>query len=202
MQSVHRLMSAAALALLSASAFATTTVYTDSASFLSQIAPGGYTESFNGLDNSHSASFSNGTFAYTLSSPGDIYFSGTYVSNSLPSEPLTITFTSGNVKAVGANFFITDFGDNFFSTAMTVTLDDGTTRTFTPGSESAGYRGFVSDSFITSLTISAAPESFYSSLDNLTVGTTVAVPAVPEPGTWALMGLGLAGIAFAARRKA
>jgi PEP-CTERM motif len=43
--------------------------------------------------------------------------------------------------------------------------------------------------------MSSEPKDFYYALVNLQV------VAVPEPGTWALMGLGLAGVAVAARRR-
>jgi hypothetical protein len=35
--------------------------------------------------------------------------------------------------------------------------------------------------------------------DDITFGSDV--PAIPEPGTYALMALGLAGVGFAARRR-
>jgi len=49
---------------------------------------------------------------------------------------------------------------------------------------------------ITSLVVGAPGTGLYSGLDNLTVGV------VPEPGTYAMMALGLAAIGgFAARRR-
>lgn len=204
MLSAHRLISAATLALLSASSFATTVVYTSSAAFLPSLASGSYTESFTGVDPSSPAAFAGGAFAYTIASPVDLYSAGSFIETNLPNAALTISFTSGNVKAVGANFFAVNLDDTFQSVAMTVTLSDGTAVSFTPSTQSTGYRGFTSDLVITSLVISAPGASLYAALDNLTVGTTpvVTVPAVPEPTTWALMGLGLAGLAVARRRKA
>jgi hypothetical protein len=196
MQSVHRFLSATALALVSASSFAATTVYTSSASFLSDVAAGSYTNTFDGLLSDPPTTFASGGFAYTISSPQGLYGSGDFLGVNQENEALTITFTSGNVKAVGANFFATDISDAFQAVSMTITLSDSTVVSFAPTSFSGSYRGFISDLAITSLVISSSGESLYSGLDNLTVG------AVPEPTTWALMALGLAGIVAAGRRKA
>lgn len=199
MQSAHRFLSAAALALLSASAFAQSTVYTSSASFLSHVAAGAYTNNFDGLPSDPPTSFSGGAFAYNFSAPNDIYGSGDFLGTSQIDEALTINFTSGNVTAVGANFFATNISDAFQSVSMTIGLSDGTSVTFTPADLSNSYRGFTSTVAISSLVISAPGQSLYAGLDNLTVGS---VTAVPEPTTWALMGLGLAAIGVVARRKA
>lgn len=40
----------------------------------------------------------------------------------------------------------------------------------------------------------------YLSIDGIAVAAGGTTPAIPEPGTWALMGLGLIGLAFAKRR--
>jgi len=201
MQSAHRLLSAAVLLALAAPAFAATTTYTSSATFLAQVKAGSYTETFTGLGNppAGAAPFSAGGFAYTISAPGDLYASGDFLGTSLPDEALTITFTSGNVTAVGSNFFAVNLSDVFQPVSLTLTLSDGTVTTFTPSSVLDSYRGFTSDLTITSLTISGPGTSLYAGVDNLTVG--VMVSNVPEPGSWALMGLGLAGLGLAARRR-
>src|SRR5436190_11675579 len=98
MQFVFRLATALTFALASTASFADV-VYSSSGSFLANVKPGQYTESFNGLDNSASPSFSGGGFGYTISSPGDIYFSGDFVGTNLPNLALTISFT-GNVTAL------------------------------------------------------------------------------------------------------
>ena len=201
MQSAYRSLSAVALALLSASAFASTVTYSSSASFLANLQPGSYTEGFNGLANPAPASFSGSGFSYNVSSPLDIYASGDFLGTSLPYEELTITFTSGNVTAVGGNFFASLVSDAFAAGVMNIVLSDGTSASFTPTSAAVGsYRGFTSDVAITSLklTVSNFPLDFlYAGLDNLTVGT-----AVPEPASWLLAGLGLAGLFVTRRRSA
>lgn len=198
---VLRYLSATSLAFLSASALAATTVYTTSASFLAQVAAGGYTEAFTGLANPPSGpvSFAGGVFAYSAAAPSDIYLAGGFLGTNQIDEALTISFTSGNVTAVGGNFFSTDINDAFQSVPVTLTLSDGTTRTFTPTSVADSYRGFTSTATIASLTIGKPGQSLYAGLDNLTVGKVV---AVPEPASWALMGLGMAAFLVARRRNA
>jgi len=195
MQTPHRLFSAAVLAMASMSSFAATTVYTVPASFAAALLPGAYTESFNAVTNPPPASFSGGAFTYSVSAPGGTYASGTFLGTNLPDEALTITFTSGNVRGVGGNFYATNISDAFQTVAVTFTLNDGTTASFTPASAASSFRGFVSTTLITSMVISSPGVSLYAGIDSLTVG------AVPEPGSVGLMCLGLAGLAAAARRR-
>jgi PEP-CTERM motif len=203
MQLAKSLLSAAALTLLSASAFAATTVYTTSASFLTNVAPGAYFNNFDGLLDPPvgAVPFSGGGFGYSASAPSDIYLEGGFLGASEQNEALTISFTTGNVTAFGANFFATDFVDDFQSVSITLTLSDGTTVPFTPTSAADSFRGFVSTSPITSLVFSGPGASLYAGLDNFTVGAAAPVVEVPEPTSLALVGLGIAGL-FAARRRA
>jgi PEP-CTERM motif len=196
MKRLSHLISALALTALSAAASAAATVYTSSAVFLAQLQPGAYTENYNGLDTAPPASYTNGVFSYTLSAPDDLYSSGDYVGTSQIDQPLTISFTSGNVKAVGGNFFATNYSDNFQSVLISLLLSDGTSVDFTPATLADSYRGFVADTFITSLVISGPGPALYATLDNLTVGT------VPEPASLALVGLAFAGLAASRRRAA
>ena len=78
---------------------------------------------------------------------------------------------------------------------VTVSLGDGTVETFTAASMANSYRGFTSDFAINSLVISGPGASRYAAIDNLTVGT------VPEPTSWALVGLALSGLIVARRRS-
>lgn len=68
------------------------------------------------------------------------------------------------------------------------------------------FFGFVADPSenITSMIFSSQSGSGHApSLDNVTLGTSGILPnAVPEPATVALLGMGLAGLGFARRRKA
>ena len=197
MQLAHRLIPAIALAVLSATANASTITYSASAAFLARVLPGAYTETFTGLLNPPAGpfTFSGGSFSYNASAPNDLYLEGGFLGASQENDALTILFTSGNVHAVGANFFATDLGDAFQPVSITITLGDGTVETFTPASLADSYRGFASENLITSLVISGPGISLYAGLDNLTVGT------VPEPTSWALVGLALSGLIVARRRS-
>lgn len=200
MKTASLFLSAALLGLLAPATNAATIVHTTSAAFLAQVAPGAYTENFDGLPMPPVGPvvFTNGSFSYSVSAPSDIYASGDFIGTSQIDEALTINFTSNNVMAVGANFFATDLNDDFQSVLMTLTLSDGTLVSFTPASLGDSYRGFVSDALITSLTISGPGASLYAGLDNLTVGS---IPnRVPEPASLLLVGLSLAGMSVARRR--
>ncbi len=194
-----------AAAVAAAPAFAATTTYTTPASFLAQVAAGAYTNTFTGgSDAQASFSFSGGGFAYAVSAPAVLlndatYVSGTAIGNFYSNNTLTVTFTGGGPTAVAGDFFINDVNDRFRAEPVTVTLNDGTTITYIPSSESDGFRGFISNVAITSLTMSAAGPGFYNTIDNLIVGTALA--AVPETGTWLMMGLGLVGLARLRRRQ-
>jgi hypothetical protein len=198
MQSVHRLVPVIALALLSTTAWSSTTTYTSSADFLAQVAAGSYANTFDGLGSSPLPVFSGGGFSYSLSAPNGIYGSGDFIGVNQVNDALTITFTGAAVTALGANFFATDLSDSFQSVLVTVTLSDGTIASFTPTLMADSYRGFTSTAAISSLVIAGAGASLYSGLDNFTVGAA----AVPEPASWALFGLGVAGVLAARRRKA
>jgi MYXO-CTERM domain-containing protein len=176
-------------------------VFTDSASFLANVQPGFYFNNFASAPSGAvpSLSFSSGGFAYTVSTGGGVsgLFNGTgLISTDNAADVIRIDFTSGNVTAVGGNFWSTDI--NFFPFAATVDveLSDGTSVSFNSTSAN-DFRGFTSNSVITSLTIDAIdPLSgpAWSTLDNLYVGQ-----AIPAPGAMALLGLG--GLAAARRRR-
>jgi hypothetical protein len=191
MVSFHRSIAVFCLTSIAcAEAYPATTMYTTSASFLATVASGSYLETFTQpeVDTGLMFSYSTNGFAYSITANdgmSDVYRSGTFVGSSLPAESLTIAFTSGNVTAVGGNFFITDITDAFQASSVTLTLNDGTVLTHLPTDETGAFSGFTSDMPILSLTMSAPPSPLYNSLDNLVVGSMI-----PEPGTYGMMGLG------------
>lgn len=89
------------------------TIYTDLPTFLASIQPGYYLENFDTLTGPglipSPINFSSLGYAYSASAPNDFYATqtaGDWVlsTNSAP-DPITITFTSGNVTALGGTFF-------------------------------------------------------------------------------------------------
>ncbi len=133
-----------------------------------------------------------------------------------------VTLLTTNVNTTGASFAATAF-DGIRDFAGTSGVDFGTltasdtgviTLTGAPlaaliGTGTLGSVGFDVRAFGTgaissdngNLDSSIATQARYNlRLDyDYTAGNSV--PAVPEPETWALMGLGLAGVGFAARRR-
>jgi hypothetical protein len=178
------------------SASAVTTTYTNATTFLTNTSSY-YLETFDtskpGEDYT-SPTFSKNGFSYTVSSPNGLWsgigntgsrFLGTLNEN----KDLTISFTSGNITALGGNFFLNDTNDNLAAGTITLTLNDGSViNLVSPTSGSTPFGGFTTNgSLITSLTISG-PETTWENFDNLYVGTATAIAKptatdVPEPFT-------------------
>jgi hypothetical protein len=204
--STHRFFVASAIALLSASAFASPAVWTTPDDFVD--ASHSYLENFNSFGETDSAISAGNGYGFTASAPGTgTYFTLGALSTSDNYVPLTLDFTGAAVYALRGNFFATDFDGSFFQSIMhfDLTLSDNSVESFDGTSlDAGGFYGFYSSLAIKSLTFSVDDGTFglgiYASIDNLQVG---AGPApVPEPTSIALLGLGLAGLAFARRRRA
>jgi hypothetical protein len=208
-----RLLSSTALFLTLAGAHAFgTTVYTDASSFLADVSPGYYLETFdsfpdgknagsglsfsgNGFDYSGSAfggfSFGNGGF-YTTST---IFNGNRNVFLSVTEQGTTMVFDfAANITAVGGTFFMVDANQDFTDGIMTITLADGTTEEIE--SADTPFFGFTSPLPITSITIDS---NRYSGVNDLYVGA--AQEAVPEPGMLVLLSSGLAVLLIAQVRK-
>lgn len=134
----------------------------------------------------------SGASAWTAASPGNLYATAGIFSTDADRQPLTFSFASADVFAVGGRFFNTNF---FFDIAPGLVQVTAGGATYMLSSSATGFAGFVSTSgAIQSITIApfgSAGVSLWASTDGIVVG------AVPAPGGIAL--LGLAG--FARRRR-
>ncbi len=179
------------------------TVYTDSASFIANLAAGYYT---NGFDDavpgpSLPLSYSQNGFSYDVNTQAGAV-SGLYndtglISTDNAGDSIVVTFTSGNVFAVGGNFWATDISVFPTGTDINIALSDGTNVSYTSTGPS-DFRGFISNVAISSISIDAPDDlsgtPYWATMDNLTVGQ-----AVPTPGAIAV--LGAAGLAGFRRRR-
>jgi hypothetical protein len=100
-------------------------------------------------------------------------------------------FLSGNVTAVGGNFFSTDTDGDPDGGTITLNLSDGTHATI-PTSSLSSFVGFLSPGvFITNLQVVPGADS-YATVANFYVGGYAApVGSVPEPATFGLLAGGL-----------
>ena len=186
------------------------TIYTDQTSFLADVEAGHYLETFNSLAQdtllSSPINFSGNGFAYTTSlGPfnGGFFNEGpagdTWLSTNNSGDSILFTFTSGNVTAVGGNFFATDITGTPSGSSVVLTLNDGTTHTLLTSSATS-FVGFTSLLPILSMSFDAPDVASvqWSTANNLIVGQTAQAQA-PEPATLAMLGL---GALFVVRRRA
>jgi hypothetical protein len=214
MQFTFRLAAALAAVVLGVPATAAVTPYFDAGSFQAALTGGSYAESFTGVGETPPTAYSNGTFGFGASAPNGLFSaSGNDLSTNFADDALTITFTTGNVRGVGGNFFLQDIDGSFVPSnvlyGVAILLSTGEIFDWSPLSEST-FLGFVSDSVLTSITfIPYNPNGptlphdtgLYATADNLIVGGIARQGNVPEPTSLALAVLGIAGVAARRRRK-
>ncbi len=168
-----------------------TVTYTDRTTFLAAVDAGYYEEAFTGIPTGSVNTpmpFSSGGFNYSVftqaGAVSGLYNGSGFVSTDNSGDQIAVTFTSGNVTAVGGNFWATDVDFNPTGTSIVATLNDGSTVTV-PTSAASTFIGFTSDTPITSLTLdgpSSAPnDGIWATLDNLIVGIAGGgEPPLPE----------------------
>ena len=202
-----KIMTPGIIALMAGAPIATAAdTYTDETDFLNNVQPGFYTEDFSSVPTGAQGtlSFSGNGFSYDVSStigmdPGSDGSGGLFndpglLSLNLATDALEIAFTSGNVTAVGGDFFASDFSFLEIPADVTVNLNDGSSISFSGSS----FAGFTSSSVISSVVIDASDATLgapaWPTVDNLIVGSQI-----PAPAGLALLGLG--GIGAARRRR-
>lgn len=156
-------------------------------------------ENFNSLSDGFYASPLNGSAGpvnWTATSSGGLFVQSGQLSTNTATS---LTFSFGpDVRAIGGNFYATDFDFNVIPSVVTVNLTNGTSYAATVNSSSAFIGFYGTDALITSLTISAAPTSgtaaVYPTMDNIQFG----ILPIPAPGALAVVA---AGSALGLRRR-
>jgi hypothetical protein len=180
-------------------------VFTTEASFTSQLQPGYYQEGFNYapwltiVDPAISTpqSFAGNGWAYQISSPSGLSGQpipppngpGGAVANYQIGQSVTVTFTGTLPRAVGGIFFVTDLnGSSVDNGTVNISVANGGTYNYADLSNWDAFTGFISDSPITSMTMTAGN---FATMDDFIVGNPVPVPAAVLLG---LLGLSAAGV--------
>lgn len=195
---------------------AQTNTYTNSSAFFSAISASNYTETFNGIPGENvvttPTNFSGNGFSFTATTPNtggnQLYGltngggSDKWLTLLFPELGLVFTNLSLNVSAIGGNFFATDQFGFFTNTPINVSIlltDSSTFSTnFTPSSATS----FLGVTFSTNVSISALVISNLNSPAQFPTANNLTVGVVPEPSTYALLGLAAAGFAgYVIRRR-
>ena len=141
----------------------------------------------------------SGDSAWSAAAVGGIFCGTVGTSQVLSTNnpvPLTISFSSANVFAVGGNFFNTDSSFNIVPGLITISAA-GVTYVYASDGSSTSFGGFISTSgaidWIKIESIQGGPTAnLYPTVDNLVIGT------VPSP---AVLALGALAGAFGRRRR-
>lgn len=208
-----RFLAVSALLCLSASSYASLTVYTTQASFLAATSAQGV-ETFTGFNLSGPTpspfSGSAGAYGYTASvSTTTFYGAGTtanpWLSTNTASDTITFNGFTNGAQAIGGNFFDSDFSGAFQAGSITVTATDSSAssvQTIT-NATTTSFLGFVSSDSLISLTVSAVQPGapIWPTVDNLVIAQRPTSGAVPEPGSIPLVLAGVGIMGLLARRR-
>lgn len=185
-----------------ASAQAQITVYTDRDAYLAAVGAYGV-DDFDDLSIAlydSPLSRSAGSFGYTVSAPEGLYpggeFGDIWLSTNNRADTVVFSNFAPGITGFGGNFFASDvFGGYVPDGSMLFTALDGTTLNYTlDNATTTSFLGFVSNSPLVSVSLTSNGD-YWPSANNL----TLAMP-VPEPGSYAMLALGLGLVAWRRRR--
>jgi hypothetical protein len=217
MNTVKKMMLAATVAVsgltAATAANATITIYTTQAAFLAAVsAPG--VDTFNDLSTTTSTASplnrTAGAYTYRASVSTTSFFgagSGTdhWLSTNTATDTITFSNFSAGVRGVGGQFFGSDIAGLFAAGNISVSATDasGTVNQLLTLPTTTTFLGFVSNTGLTSLTVSAVQGAtpLWPTVNNLTLAAGPVAAAVPEPATWGMMILGFGMIGAASRSR-
>jgi hypothetical protein len=205
-----------ALCALSTPAAALPVAYSSLAAFTAA-APSTVTDTFDDISTADTTPAplvrSIGGLGYTALLPAGSAFFGAgasastdkWLSTDIATDAIVFTNFTSSLSAIGGLFFGSDVDGAYAPGSLTVTATDSqgsTTRTIVGATDS--FIGFVSTSGLLSLTVAAVQPGgdafLWPTVDDLMLGSS-AVSPVPEPSSWALMGLGLGLTAWVGRKR-
>ena len=196
---------------------AQTNTFTNSSAFFSAISASNYTETFNGIPGANfvatPTNFSGNGFSFTATTTNGGVNNQLYgLTNGggadrwltlfFPEFGLVFTNFSLNVSAIGGNFFATDDQGFYTNTPINVSILLSDASTFSTNYTPTGSASFLGVTFSTNVSISALVISNLNSPPQFPTANNLTIGVVPEPSTYALLGLAAAGFAgYVIRRR-
>lgn len=202
--------------VFSNSSLAQTNTFTDFASFSNAISASNYTETFDSIPGNNfvatPTNFSGNGFSFTATTTNtggnQLYGltngggSDRWLTLNFPQFGLVFTNFSLNVSAIGGNFFATDDLGFFTNTPINVSVLLSDSSTFSTNYTPTSAISFLGLTFSTNVSVSALVVSNLNTPPQFPTANNLTVGVVPEPSTYALLGLAALGcVAYLIRRR-